>query len=817
MMRIRRFFNSIAGRVLGSVIKVRSRPEIIDALGINPEWPVVYVLDDRAWSSLLVLNQECSRLGLTSPLDPIASPYLERWHSVYTIAPRQPFKAWLKKQPKRSRMIRGIVELLRDHPEDQLQFVPVSVFWGRPVAKQKNWLDMLFADAWAMGPSRKLLTILFHGRDTLLNFSKAITIKASDFNDKTNDEVIDSLQALLSNHQKIIKTATLGPDISHRRTLVRDLLLKPNVKTAINKRCSEDGISEYKASLQAQRYLYEIVADCTNITISILQRLLTTFWNKFYSGIEVSNSEELGVLSHTHELVYVPCHRSHIDYLLLSYVIHREGLAIPYIAAGKNLNMPVIGSILRGAGAFFIRRSFRGNELYSTLMFEYISTLLATGMPIEYFIEGGRSRTGRLLKPMPGMLSMTVRAFLKERKLPIAFIPVYIGYEKLMESKAYQAELLGQDKKSETLITTITSIFKIRGNFGKVYTSFGEPIILDQLLHEKHPNWDKEAYNDNTRPKWLRDCIRHLAQTISRNINRATAVNPTNLIATALLSTPKQHIDERALAQTIDIYKQLIRSLNFSKDITITELNGKEQIKYAEKLKMIQRRHHDLGDIIFLDAKQSISMTYYRNNILHLMAMPSLIACCFLNMRTHTREEIINIISLAYPYVKAELFLIWEEHELADIVTIMLDAMAHHELLIKNEQLDVYTRPASGNPTYMHLNMLARTISPVLEVYYLTVSILLRDGQKKVPRSELENSCFLMAQRIAMIYELNAPDFSDRRLISNFIETLIHSDYLKSIDDEHLEYNEAFLKVDRRARLLLSKEMRNNILQTIKT
>jgi glycerol-3-phosphate O-acyltransferase len=668
-----------------------------------------------------------------------------------------------------------------------------------------------------MGPSRKLLTILFHGRDTLLNFSNAISISASDFSDKSDDELIDSVQALLSNHQKSIKVATLGPDISHRRTLVRDLLLTPSVKMAIDKRCSEDGISEYKATLQAQRYLYEIVADCTNITISVLQRLLTTFWNKFYSGIEVNNKDELSALSRSHELVYVPCHRSHIDYLLLSYVIHREGLAIPYIAAGKNLNMPVIGTILRGAGAFFIRRSFRGNELYSTLLFEYLSTLLTSGMPIEYFIEGGRSRTGRLLKPMPGMLSMTVRGYLKEQEKPIAFIPVYIGYEKLMESKAYQAELLGKDKKSETLITTITSIFKIRGNFGKVYTSFGEPIILDQILYEKHPTWDEEVYNDHSRPKWLRDCVRHLGKTINRNINRAAAVNPTNLIATALLSTPKQHIDERTLSQTINIYKQLIHSLNYSKDITLSELDGNEQIKYVEKLKMIQRRHHDLGDIIYLDAKQSISMTYYRNNILHLMAIPSLIACCFLNMRTHTREEIINIISLAYPYVKAELFLIWEEHELADIINIMLDAMAHQELLIKNEQLDVYTRPASGNPTYMHLNMLARIISPVLEVYYLTVSILLRDGQKKIPRSELENNCFLMAQRIAMIYELNAPDFSDRRLISNFIETLIHSDYLKSIDDEHLEYNEAFLKVDRRARLLLSKEMRNNILQAIKS
>lgn len=816
MLHFRRLFNLAAGRILSSVIKVRTRPAIVDALGINPEWPIVYVLDDRAWSSLLVLDMECARLNIPSPLDRIHSSYLQRWHSVYTIAPRRPFKAWLNKQPKRSRMIRGIVELLREHPEDEIQFIPVSVFWGRPIAKQQNWLGMLFADSWAMGRTRKLLTILFHGRDTLLNFSKAISIKAAEFGDQSDDEIIDSLQNLLSEHQKNIKAATLGPDISHRRTLVRELLRKPGVKASIEKRCTEDGISEYKATLQAQRYLYEIVADCTVITISILQRLLTAFWNKFYSGIDVANDDGIAELSQTHELVYVPCHRSHIDYLLLSYLIHREGLAIPYIAAGKNLNMPVIGSILRGCGAFFIRRSFRGNELYSTVLFEYLSTLLASGMPIEYFIEGGRSRTGRLLKPMPGMLSMTVRGYLKERSKPVAFLPVYIGYEKLMESKAYQAELSGKDKKSETLLMTVASIFKIRGNFGKVYTNFAEPVFLNQLLDNTHPGWEEEPYNDNTRPDWLRTSVNRLSQNILRNINSAASINPSNLVATALLATSKQHIDKTTLIQTINIYKELIISLNYSERIIITELDGREQVLRTEELNLIKRRSHALGDIIYLDSKQSLSMTYYRNNILHLMAIPSLIACCFLNMRTHTREEIINIISLAYPFVKTELFLNWDKHELADVVSQMLDAMSHQDLIIKNEQLDVYSRPASSNPAFMHLNMLSRIISPVLEVYYLTLSILLRDGQKKAPRQEVENNCYLMAQRIAMLYELNAPDFSDRHLISNFIDTLISSDYLKSIDSEHLKFNDAFLKVDRRARLLLSRQMRNNILQTIK-
>ena len=816
-MIFQRPINYIARKLLYLVVKAETLPSSTEQLHINPELPVIYVLEDRSWTNLLVLVTECARLGLPSPLSRIASPQLKAWHSVYTVAPRQPFKAWILRQPKRSRMLRGIVEIQRDYPDEDIQFVPVSIFWGRPVAKQKHWLAVLFADSWNIaGRTRKLLTVLIHGRHTLVSFSEIINYRSSSFAQYTDDEIIDRLQHRLSGRLVEVKTATLGPDISHRRTLVRQILLKPEVQQSIIRRAAEDNLSEYHAALQARRYLYEIVADCTSVTIQILQRGLTVFWNKFYAGIEVTNNEELKNLALTHELVYTPCHRSHIDYLLLSYVIYYEGLVIPNIAAGRNLNMPVIGPILRGAGAFFIRRSFRGNELYSTVLFEYLASLISSGMPVEYFVEGGRSRSGRLLKPKPGMLSMTIRSFLKYRQRPVAFIPVYIGYEKLLESKAYQAELSGEDKKSETFFTSLRAILRIHGEFGKAYANFGKPVFLNQVLEHSSPTWANENYSDNAWPDWLRDAVSHTGHKIMTSINQAATVNSINLVATVMLATSKQHIDENDLIRMIEFYKSIILSLNYSERIIITTQSGQEQVQQAELLHLVKRRAHELGDIIYLDAKQSIALTYYRNNILHLTSMPSLIACCFLNMRTHTREEIINLVSLAFPFIKAELFLPWKESELAEVVGQMLDAMSQHGLLIKNEQLDVYTRAGSGTSEYTQLHMLTRVISPVLEVYYLTLALLSRSMPDKMSRDELEHRCYLMAQRIAMIHELNSPDFSDKKLISNFIEILISNDYLTIYGTEHLEYGEAFQQADKRARLLLSKEMRTNILQMLK-
>lgn len=792
-------------------------PEDITQLGIKPDKPVIYVLEARAWSSLLVLEQECSRLGLPAPLKRISRAELSAWHSVYSIAPRQPFKAWLNKQPKRSRMLRGIIDTLREYPEIEIQFIPVAVFWGRPVALQKHWLQVLFADSWRLaGGLRKLLTILLHGRNTFVKFSDVISYRGSAHQQQLTDEIIDNLQSVFSNHLRQVRSATLGPDMSHRRTLVRELILKPDVQRAIHRRSAEDNMTDYQASLQAQRYLNEIVANCTNITIQVMQRALGAFWNRFYSGIEVSHNQELEQLSLSHELVYVPCHRSHIDYLLLSYVIYYEGLAIPYIAAGKNLNMPIIGTILRGGGAFFIRRSFRGNELYSTVLFEYVAELVSRGVPIEYFVEGGRSRTGRLLKPKPGMLAMTVRGFLKYRKRPVAFIPVYIGYEKLMEGKAYQAELSGEDKKSETFFNSIRSILRIRGNFGKVQANFGKPVFLNQTLDKANPAWTSMPYHDEERPEWLKTAVNGLSCRIMQHINQAVTVNSINLVSTVLLATAKQSMDEQELARMLDMYQSIIIGIDYSDRLLMTHRNGAEQILRAEELKLVRRKQHELGDIIYLDEKLSQSMTYYRNNILHLMALPSVIACCFVNRRSQSLEDIQSLVQQVYPFIQNELFLIWSDKQLPGATVNVLNVLVEQGLLSRNKEGDTYNRKGSGTVQYSQLSLLARVISPLLEVYYLTLALLARQVPQAISRDTLEKKCRLLAQRVAMIHELNSPDYSDKHLIANFIDTLVQIQFVERVDTDKLVYSKTFQQADRRIRLLMSREMRSNILQMVK-
>ncbi len=194
---------------------------------------VIYVLQSRSWTDLLIVEHECKLLKATRPLTRMQHPSLKKWHHVYTVAQARPLKAWLQQKTKHSSMLSGIHQALKDDPALDVHFVPVVVFWGRPVLKQKHWLHVLFSETWGFaGRTRRFFTILFNGKNTLLQFSPAISFRDL-INDPSQCDTVDCLQKLLSERLNEIKTATLGPDISHRRTLVRTLLENKEILTAL--------------------------------------------------------------------------------------------------------------------------------------------------------------------------------------------------------------------------------------------------------------------------------------------------------------------------------------------------------------------------------------------------------------------------------------------------------------------------------------------------------------------------------------------------------------------------------------------------------
>jgi len=160
-----------------------------------------------------------------------------------------------------------------------------------------------------------------------------------------------------------------------------------------------------------------------------------------------------------------------------------QGFSLPHVAAGVNLNLPIVGGILRRGGAFFLRRSFSGNPLYATVFNAYLKAILQRGHSIEYFVEGGRSRTGRLLPPKGGMLAMTVHAYLQKPRTPVMFVPIYFGYERLLEGRSFTKELAGDKKQSESIFGLLKSLHTLRQDYGRVHVNFAEPSMRRLALH----------------------------------------------------------------------------------------------------------------------------------------------------------------------------------------------------------------------------------------------------------------------------------------------------------------------------------------------
>jgi len=557
----------------------------------------------------------------------------------------------------------------------------------------------------------------------------------------------------------------------------------------------------------------EIAADYSHPVVRSASFILSGFWNKLFDGISMHHCESLRSVAPGHEVVYVPCHRSHADYLLLSYQLYQNGLVPPHIAAGVNLNLPLVGPLLRRGGAFFLRRSFKANALYSSVFAAYVDQLLQRGVSIEYFIEGGRSRTGRLLPPRAGMLAITVRSFLRSPRRPLLFQPVYIGYEKLMEGDSYIGELSGKPKKKESLLGLVRAFGVLRQRYGRVTLNFGEPIHLESLLEEHVPDWRTSRGDDDDRPAWFPGMIDALAHRIHVEINRAAHVNPINLLALCLLASPKHALDEQDLRNQLALYKTLLSELPYSDRVTLTPASPDEIIAYGERMAWIRRIRHPLGDVLVTDGDTAVLLSYFRNNVLHLFAPAAWVAACFLNNRRMARTSILRLGRVVYPFIRSELFLCWGGDAFAQRVTETVDLFVRLGLLQVVGDARVLERGPGQDDGAYQLRVLAHSLLQTFERYYIAIATLVKAGPGSFTAAELEQTCVLTAQRLSLLQQLTAPEFFDKALFRGFIQQLRAQGVVRGNSENKLEFDAGLAAVVRDARLILSRGVRETVLK----
>ena len=599
----------------------------------------------------------------------------------------------------------------RNRDSRKILLIPVGIFWGhQPDRELSLWKTILSEDWSGTSALRRLLNFLFNPHHLLVEFGPPILLKNDEPNLKALALGAKKARRLIKQQFKSMRRTAIGPDLSHRRTLVNQLLAMETVNTAIVERSLTHGHEQ--VTLEARKIIEQLISHQSYRVIRFFNIVLTWLWQKLYNGIEVRQLQAVKTASIDHHVVYTPCHRSHMDYLLLSYVLYHNGLTPPHIAAGDNLNLPLVGPLLRRAGAFFMRRQFGNDELYKAIFSGYLRLMLHKGHSLEYFIEGGRSRTGRMRVPRRGMLGMTLRSAWDSPAIPLAFVPVHFGYDRVFEVKSYLSELGGMSKQKESLLDLFNAWRKLGFNYGKVQVTFGEPVYFNP--DSQQAGVGASAAESGPQPEQ----VAQLANEINRAINAATSVSPMTLFATALSLTQRGAIDRQRLNAQLDLLRSLVPSS------ALTEACARSSASVLADIAMTQLSLvHDEGSglpSVRVSEITRAELSYHANDINHMLIVPSLIAQMLVLSHRVRLDQVEASITLFTPLFSEELFFDIEvdHHGYESII----DHLSAHGIV---ERLESDIALITDNPIgYSNLFDLSQFVRPFLVRYLLLAEAL---------------------------------------------------------------------------------------------
>ena len=294
-------------------------------------------------------------------------------------------------------------------------------------------------------------------------------------------------------------------------------------------------------------------------------------------------------------------------------------------------------------------------------------------------------------------------------------------------------------------------------------------------------------------------------------INKAASLNPINMVSLALLASPKLAMDEGMLTQTLNLYKELATEMPYSHLTLLPKGDGQDWIRYAENMEAVERLKHPLGDIISVDETQAVMLTYYRNNIIHAFAIPSMLACLFINNARMKRDDVVRFAQTIYPYLKAELFLHWNEQEVPAVIDQWLDLCINKGYL--RQEGEYLIRPSVSSNNYIMLSVLSQLVIQILERYYIAIALLQRSGSGTLKKEDVVQNCSLMAQRLSILHGLNAPEFFDKSLFRNLVDELLERGVLNLDDQNNILFSDKIENIASDAKILLNADLRRSILQ----
>jgi len=654
---------------------IRIAPSAVEHVRkLAAEGTVVYVMRQRSWVDFLLVAFVCKREGLpvpafvndlplfwARPLPDMARAvwrwlrrtrvfgrqlraFADRSRCQRLVAEGHPVLLFLRGRvlgvggrPGRERALRSrtgpdylreIVHHLWVSSGREVSLVPIAVLRGRGMRRKESRLaTLVYSLQEVPGELRRLFSLLWNLNETSLSVGVEVPVRSftREYQREGEERVVRrltrALQIFLYREERVV----FGPLLLPKRQVRQRALHDDGVRTVVRQLAAAGREPQSQLWRRAERYFDEMAANFHGSYFSILEFVFNRIWPRLFQGVEYAGLDRVIETMRKHPVVLVPCHRSHFDYLILSYLFHVNYLSPPHIAAGINLSFWPLGPLFRGAGAFFIRRSFEDNALYKAVFRSYLKFLIQEGYTQEFFIEGGRSRTGKILTPKLGMLSALVDAFMDGVRRDLYFVPVSIHYGRVVEEEEYQRELGGAEKEPESLAGLVRARRVLRRRHGTVDITFAEPISLrDALAESREPI---RADDDPEAADAKRRFVRRLGFRLLREVNEVAVAGATSVSATVLLGLPHRacRLDDfvvRALALTRFLRA---RSVRFTASLERNAENEfRENLAFLEGGGLVQRLSGDARSVLYVPTEKRLGLDFYKNNTIHFFLLPAL-------------------------------------------------------------------------------------------------------------------------------------------------------------------------------------------------
>jgi glycerol-3-phosphate O-acyltransferase len=682
--------------------------------------------------------------------------------------------------------LQHLFQIQREH-DRPIFVVPSVLLYTRDPGKERRGLwETFLGQREHPGPIRKLLSFFRGYATAVLEMGEPLNLQ--DILPELSENHYESRKQLFQLRRELIdavdvvKRAIVGPTIKSKLELKEIILNHPRLETFMQRRSRSANQELWKVHREADGYLDEIAADYSHTLIQIGEAILRWLWNNLFDGIEVDmpSLQKVRQAARQHTLIYIPCHKSHIDYLVLNDILYRNNLHVPFIAAGKNLSFWPIGPLFRRCGAFFIRRTFKGSRFYAEVFSLYIKTMVQLGHNIEFFIEGGRSRTGKMVLPKMGLLAILIQAVEEGFIEDLVFVPSSICYDRIPEEESYLKEITGGTKVDENLGQLIRARRFLKKRYGRVYVQFGEPLSLQRYL-ERH-NLDISSMRGRDRHAMYRD----FAYRIINAINQASLVTPHALVATALLATPSLGISMAEFQKHCrGFYDYLVtRGVRMSRTLKNYAVAIDDTLRNLEKSKLVGKlkdEDDDLEDEVFsLEDDNRLTLEYYKNNIIHFLLPAAFVSTSILAQQTFrfSMAQLLEDTAFMAKFFKFE-FVYDNELSKERMVTEVLEAFAAMGLVVATEQ------GASDQPYVLtHRGMqAAHSFHNLVRNYFEGYWVVLRAFRylHKKPYSEKDfmKKILTLGQKVLKLELIERPESLSKIIFGNALKFYVQQGLLE--------------------------------------